>query len=219
MKKMKRQAVCILAVLALIFTLAGCSASGSDKKAFLGTWKVTVDLTDLINEDLQKGYAGVDEEWVDHFQFSDVDVTLVYTFNKDDTYSIRLDQDVLNATVDHMKDEFKDVAVMIIESSIAKSGRDMTVEELLESQGLDLDGFIDRSVDFDATITKSIVDTFNGNGQWKAENGELYLSKSVVREAEDLSALYEITSDGIRLTLPEGSADEMGIYPLLLKKA
>ncbi len=220
MKNMIKQAICMFLVLTLVFPLAGCVFFDSgDKNEFLGTWKVPIDLTEFINEDLKEGFAGLDEELVDNFQFSSVEVTLVYTFNKDDTYSIRLDQDALNASIEHMKDEFKDIVEVLLENAIAQAELDMTVEELLESQGLDLDGFIDSAVDFDNTITNAIVDTFNMNGQWKAENGQLYLSKSVNQEADDLSALYEITSDGIRLTKPEGSEDEMGIYPLLLKKA
>ena len=219
MKNIKRQAICIFLMLTLVFTLASCGVPGSgDKEEFLGTWMATADLVESINESLSEGFGGVDEGLVEYFKISSFEVTLVYTFNKDDTYSIRVDEDSLKAAIEHTKDEVKDGAVAYLEDVIAQSELDMTVEELLEASELDLDDLADSAFDYN-TIRRSFTDELECDGKWKAENGELYLSESVDEEADDLSELYEITSDGIQLTKPEGSEDEMGIYPLLLKKA
>lgn len=216
---MKKQVLCIFLMLALVCALAGCDAPGSgDKDAFLGTWNAAADLVESINESLSEGFGGVDEGLVEYFKISSFEVTLVYTFNKDDTYSICVDDDSLRAAIEHTKDEVKDGAVAYLEDAIAQNELDMTVEELLEASELDLDDLVDSAFDYNE-ITKTFVDYFNSNGQWKAKDGELYLSESVNAGADDLSELYEITSDGIQLTKPEGSEDEMGIYPLLLKKA
>ena len=206
-------------MLVLVCTLVGCGAPGSgDKDAFLGTWEATADLVESINKDLSEGFAGVDEGMAEYFKISSFEVTLVYTFNKDDTYSIRLDEDSLKAAIEHTKDEVKDGVGAYFEDVIAEAELDMTVEELLEASELDLDDLADSAFDYNM-IRGSFTNEFECEGKWKAENGQLYLSKSVNEEADDLSELYEITSDGIRLTKPEGSEDEMGIYPLLLKKA
>lgn len=219
MKNMIKQAICIFLMLALVCTLAGCDVpDDGDKDAFLGTWNATANLVESINESLTEGFGGVDEGLVEYFKISSFEVTLVYTFNKDNTYSIRVDEDSLRAAIEQTKEEVKDGALAYLEDVIAQNELDMTVEELLEASELDLDALADSAFDF-SDIRKSFTDSLECDGQWKAENGQLYLSKSVKEEAEDLSELYEITSDGIRLTKPEGSEDEMGIYPLLLKKA
>ena len=219
MKNMKKQAICMFVMLTLVFTLASCDLPGSgDKDAFLGTWEASANLVESINEDLSEGFAGVDEGMAEYFKISSFEVTLVYMFNKDNTYSIRLDEDSLKAAIEQTKEEVKAGALAYLEDVIAQNELDMTVEELLEASELDLDALADSAFDFN-DIRKSFTDSLECDGKWKAENGQLYLSKSVKGEAEDLSELYEITSDGIQLTKPEGSEDEMGIYPLLLKKA
>ena len=223
MKNIKRQVICILAVLTAVIMLAGCSIpvgifDAGDKNEFLGTWTAIGDVVESINEGVREGLAGNGEELTDYLEISSFEVTLVFTFNKDNTYSVSVDKDALKTTVENTKDEIKDGALAFLEDTLEKSGSDMTVEDLLKTSGLDLDALADSSLDYNK-ISESFANDLEREGNWKAENGELYLSESVNEEADDLSKLYEITSDGIKLTEPEGSeSDEMGLYPLLLKK-
>lgn len=60
-------------------------------------------------------------------------------------------------------------------------------------------------------------------GTWKAteaKDGKLYTTDSVDDDIDENSyELYEITSDGIKLSEPEGVEDDLGIFPLVMTKA
>ena len=85
MKTMKK-IVCLLLIAAMTLVFVGCGNSKSgDKEKFLGTWRATLDMTDVLNEGLREGIAESDDEMAAYFTIDRFAFDVVFTFNEDDT--------------------------------------------------------------------------------------------------------------------------------------
>lgn len=90
MNRLKRNIVSILMIMSMSFVLFGCSGSGannsiSDKERFVGTWETTVDMTDTINDEIQKARAQADSGLL-HLTYDDTGKNeyLSYEFTSDE---------------------------------------------------------------------------------------------------------------------------------------
>ena len=50
MKKILSLVLCVVLVVSMMFTMTGCFLDEQGK--YIGTWKGTIDLTDIMNEEL-----------------------------------------------------------------------------------------------------------------------------------------------------------------------
>ena len=217
MSKVKRTVVSVLVIASMAFGLASCGGSG-DKEKFVGTWNTNVDLTDFVNEQVQAGLDAVGADAAEYFNLGEFGFMLDFTFNSDDTYSIAVDEDSLNSSVESVKNSFKDGFTAYVENMITTTGVDMTVDEMLALSGTSMDEVVDAG--FSDEIINGMIEEFEINGKWDARDGKLYTSESVNADIDESSYdLYEINGDSIKLSLPEGQEDELGVFPLVLKKA
>ena len=221
MKNSIRKMASILLAALMLLMLFGCSKSGaSDQKKFEGTWKATVSLTDLANESIQQS-SGIDSQtFSKYFKVSKFELVLVFTFRDDGTYSLSVDEAQLNQNNKAFMDEIKAGMIKFFEDNLAEQGIDMSVDEFVEAQaGMSLDEYFDQT--FPASIFDGMADSFSATGKWKAEDGKLYLSQSTSADIDTNDYdLYEFTSSSeIKLSLPAGESDGMGVYPLVLKKS
>ena len=218
MKRSMKNIVGILLIAAMVLAFAGCGNSkASDKEQFVGSWKATLDLTDVLNESLKEGIAQADADMADYFTVDRFGFDVIFTFNDDDTYSSKIDEATLEKSTAAMKAGLKDGLTSYFEDMVAEMGLDMSVDKLLDASGFSLDELLDEALPAD--LFDEVLDEFRLSGKWKAKDGKLYTTESVNDDIDDSGyELYEITSAGIKLSLVDDSEDEAGVFPMLLTK-
>ena len=218
MKSAARKIASALMAVSMVFVLFGCGNSGAgDKEKFIGTWNAKVDMTELFNDNFQQGMGESGVDLADYFNIDRFELTMIFTFNEDGTYSIVVDEGLLSNTFENVKSDLKDGMTSYFEDMIAAEGVDMSLDEMLDYLGTTLDELIDESIGDD--LYDEIAEEFAVSGKWDAANGKLYMTESVSEDIDkNTYDLYEITSGGIKLSEPEGVEDDMGIFPLLLTK-
>ena len=218
MKRSIGKIVGILLIVSMLLAFAGCGNSKSgDKEQFVGTWKAELDMTDLFNEGLKQEIAQEDEEMASYFDIEHFGFTVIFKFNEDDTYTTEIDDASLNASMDAMKACVRDGMMAYFEDMIAEYELDMSVEDMLEASGISIEDIIEEGLSAD--MFDDVLAELEMHGNWKAENGKLYTTETVNDKIDKNSyELYEITSEGIKLSLVDPTEDETGIFPMLLKK-
>ncbi len=202
--------VCLSLLSALLLICSGCGSK--DKEALIGTWETTIDMTDMLNQELKAG-MGNDEELMSYFNISDFKVKIILEFNDDDTYKMTADEAAMEASVDSLIDTFRDGITKYFEDMIAQEGLEMTVDEVLGQMGMTMDSFMDQMFDKDDLM--SSVDDMESSGTFEAKDSILYLTDD---EGTGLEA-YEL--DGDKLTLTGEGVDDSdleGLYPLVFNK-
>lgn len=226
MSRLKRSAASILVILSMAFMVFGCDYispqnNSSDKERFVGSWKTTIDFTDQINDQVDQSGGDIAEYInIDKFEF-----TFLFTFNTGGTYTIAFDKESANNSYEDAKSDIKDGILAYYGSMISDTGVYNSVEEMLEAKGISLDGLIDKLMDiimdytFGVDIFDDMTDTESG-GIWKVEGGKLYTTDDADGNFDGAEALpYKFTSDGIKLSAPEGADEDAKVlFPLILKK-
>ena len=208
MRRLKRNVVSILMVVSMAFVLFGCGSSG-DKEGFLGTWESTVDMADFINEEIQKEDADI----IEYLNIDKFEITFLFTFNDDETFSISADEDSIQNSFEAVKTDLKGKVTEYLEYIIAEQDYGISLDKVLELKGISIDDLINENLGDD--IIDDMIEEIELNGKWKVEDGQLYLTDNEFGEDDCFN--YELTSDRITLLDTNGN-DWYGILPMLLKK-
>lgn len=220
MKSLTKKIVSILPAALMLLMLFSCGKSGAgDQEKFVGTWKSTVDVTDLLNASIQQGMGEDDQVFAEYFKISKFDFVIVFTFRNDGTYSISADEAYFKNSIDTVLGELKTGMTRYLEDMLAEQDLDISLDELLAEEGTSIDALLDESLP--SSMFDGLVDEFAVTGKWKANKGKLYTTENVNDDIESNTFdLYEFTSsDEIKLSLPDGVRDDTGLYPLTLKKS
>lgn len=194
----------ILVAIMVVFTLTGCGA-GKDK-ALIGTWRATIDMSSFINE----GAAEATEEFGVPFETDGFTMDMIATFNEDMTYSMGFDVDALYVSLDKFSAEMKEWMIAILEKGIEDQGLDMTVDEMLELSGMNLDDVVEETM---AEMTNEMVaelGNFKENGTYTTEDGILYTDSSA---DEDSIGMDDYTVEGNVLTISWDEEDVDADFP------
>lgn len=221
MKSFAKKIAGILLAASMLLTLFACGGSGeSDQKKLVGTWKATVDMTDLMNDSIQQGMGESDQIFNEYFRISKFDFVVVFTFRDDGTYSMNADEAYFNNSISTVIDELKVGLSRYLEDMLASQGLDMSLDDLLAEQGTSLDALFEESLP--SSMFDSMANEFKVSGKWKAEKGKLFTTENTTDDigASSTYDLYEfISSNEVKLTLPDGVVDDTGLYPIVLKKS
>ena len=200
---------------AILLVCSGCGGN-KDKEALIGEWETSLDLTDMINDEMKAG-AGNDEELMRYFTISDFSVALTLTFRDDDTYTLSADQASMEKSVDHVIETLRNGFSSYLEDMVAQEYPEMTMDEFFEAAGTTMDEFFDETFGgaFDKENLMSSTDDMESSGTFSAKNGILTLTDE---EGPGLEA-YELDGDKLTLT-GQGVEDSslMGLYPLAFTK-
>lgn len=172
-----------LSVLLLVGLLAGC---GGDKN-IVGTWEMSLDMVDMLNEELDTMGMG------DAMQLSAFVVTMDFTFKSDGTYTSEMDTDAFQATVDTMKSELRTGFTKYIEDMISAQGVNMSIDEFFAMSGTTLDEALDEAFSTDSLA--SLADELAGEGNYETKGGKLFLSDGLDYRV-DPEVYYTYTIDG-----------------------
>ena len=210
---MKKVLSLILTVLIILSTLllSGC---GENKK-FVGKWTTTIKLADKLNEKFK-----ADENMAEYVNFTEFNVTLIYTFNKKGTYSVTVDENETKKSFAVAQKDFEKIVENYMVASMKAQGFDMTLEQILKLSGTSMEEIIGGS--FNDELFDDLTGDIATSGNYKVKNGKLYTTASLSEKVnEDDYETYEIVSKKeIKLLKPFGkdAEDIKDLYPLVLKK-
>ena len=216
MKKSRMMAL-VLALAMLLVLATGCG----DQDTFVGSWSATLDMADQLNKTLAAG----DPETAEYIQLDDVTLTIAYTFNKDGTYSMKLDEDSIDEAYESIKESLsKGMETYLVEAVKQQNGLTMAIGEILAQMGVSSMDELINGVMSKADFTSALGD-FSSEGKYEVKDGKLYTSDSLdTAISETEYETYEILSDTqIKLIKPYGEKaedEEMveAYYPAILKK-
>ena len=197
---------CLSMMCALLLMCSGCG--GGDKKALVGTWESSLNLTDMVNEQMEAG-MGSDQELMQYFTIKDFSIKLALTFNEDDTYKLAVDEAAMGQSLDNILADFKEGATRYFEDLIAESGQEMTVDEALSAMGLTMDDFMDQL--FSKEDMMSSLGEMESSGTFQAKGGMIYMTDGDGTGVEP----YELEDSTLTLT-GEGVDDGelVGLSPM-----
>ena len=208
-----KKALCLMLTLVLVVcALTGCS---NEAGKLVGTWEGQINMTDLLMDALGAEFGEL-------ITLGDVIFTMSITFNKDGTYKAELDRDSVETAFDGIWSDLEDSLIDMLEQEIAAMGLDISVEEMLEASGMDLDTLMEETlaeIDADSLID-DIVDEASFEGNFKAKGGKLFLSDGY--EYQPDPAIYEVyTVSGNTLTFSDPGLEDsafVGLYPITFTK-
>lgn len=226
-----KKTISLLMALVLLFALTACSS----KPDILGTYKSEFDITELIVTEFDGG-ADIDGtdlslgNYLDAFTF-----TVLFQFNEDGTYSEHIDrasfeaslEDMRNAIVPLMNDLMLQAFIeeFAVYGYTAETREDvetilgMAWDDILPSAlGMEMDELLDEmmkgvteEIDYDETLAE---------GNYKAEDGKLYLSDGLEYEIdESVYEYYELDGDTVSIVAGVNiEENEYFTYPYVLTK-
>ena len=199
-------------VLALVLRLALCACGAeSDKDKLLGTWVATVNLADMINEEM----AGTDPTMAEYMKIDNLEMKFVLTFNKNDTCSMVIDEDALAGEIDDALDILMDGTKQYLEDLFADQGLDMPIDDLLDMAGVSLDD-LRNELAGELDIADEFAD-MNFECNFKASKGKLYMSTSLDEEIdENKYDTYEL-KDG-KLIIDTDTNEDVPFFPMTFEK-
>lgn len=206
---MKKILSLLLAAAMLAVFFCGCS---SQADPLIGSWTGQVDLAPRFNKQLEQA----DKELFPYWQTESFPMELTMTFRKDGTYTITVDRDKLNAALDALKQDMTDGFRRYLADMIAVSDKDMTVDELLQSLNISIEGQIEAALGADTA--EEILREFACEGNFEVRDGRLYTSAGKnFAVNKNIYEPFSLSGDTLTLMAPVGAADT-GIHPIVLKR-
>lgn len=213
MRKIGIQILSVLVILSMFIMMAGCTKS--DSELILGKWEAKVDFTDMLNEYLDSDMAGISE----YFTIKDFVLTVYFTFNEDNTYTIEIDKDASSESIKKMADTMKEGFVKYMEDLVEALSPGTSLDEYLEESGLTMDALLDEA--FTAADFDELYDSFATEGNWKIDGNKLYRTEDKDDDFDE-SEYDTFELSGNKLTLLETFGDVADdfklIYPVVMTR-
>lgn len=214
-----KKRIALLLSFVLVLSLALCACGGGEKKeSLVGTWNATIDIAEVYNAEIA---ASGDEAMAEYLSVDSFAIPLVMIFNEDGTYSLTVDKEGMDATMNGLIEDMKVGLEKYFNDYFSSMGLEIDVDEALAASGMSLDALVEEMKG--EIMTEDMYADMESAGQYKAEDGKLYLTEDV--EVEPVGGVYNTyTIDGDTLTIEAGTEeleDEMAelMFPLVLKRA
>lgn len=212
MKKNLTKLVSILMVLVMMVGLSGCS---NGKNAVLGSWKASMNLAEYLNQ----GIAQEDATAAEYLSVDSFYLTMVLTFKEDNTYTITLDENSVDAAVEQLKIDIRGGMEKYLVDMMAQMGVVMTIDEIMKASNTTMDKLMDEF--FSDEMVEQMVDGASSEGKFKAKSGRIFLSDGLDYEVDpNVYGIYKV--DGSTLTILDYVGEDqnfLGMYPLTFTKA
>ena len=214
-----KKRIALLLSFVLVLSLALCACGGGEKKETLvGTWNATIDIAEVYNAEIA---ASGDEAMAEYLSVDSFAIPLVMTFNEDGTYSLTVDKEGMDAAMNGLIEDMKVGLEKYFNDYFSSMGLEIDVDEALAASGMSLDALVEEMKA--EIMPEDMYADMESAGQYKAEDGKLYLTEDV--EVEPVGGVYNTyTIEGDTLTIEAGTEeleDEMAelLFPLVLKRA
>lgn len=194
--------------LALGLTLALIACSSSDpKEKLVGTWSGQVDVMDQVVERMRLTAPEIaDELGMENFY-----IPLEMEFREDDTYTLTVDQEKLDQSVDELIQKAVDATLVYMEQMLKEQGiTDMTVDEALAQSGMDRESFTQLMRDSLSQLSSSVVQQIQTEGQYRLEGNQMYTSDDKDTEpGSDGATPYTLDGDKLNMDFSNVSLGEV----------
>lgn len=210
---MKRTISLILIAVLLFCSIAGCS---KESDALIGTWQGEVNYAEYFNQGLQS-VAG--EGLAEYWAVETFNITLILTFRADGTYSMTVDRDKLNNTIEELKKKLTKGLRNFIEDLIDASESDMSVDEFMTSLDMDMNAMIEEAVG--PEIVEALINECTYEGNFTVKDGKLYTSAALAYQVDvNMYEVYEVTQNTLTLmSVVGGDGNSLlndALYPITL---
>lgn len=206
MKNVTKKLVVGIMLLSMIMSLTAC---GTKSEGIVGTWVGPVDMTELLNAEMEALGEGVGE----YFTFNDCSINIIVEYKEDGTQSVTIDKDSMSDFVDKFKDVFASGMGEYMETVLADSGMDMSFDDFLASQGTTIEEFVDEYCNedmFSQYVTES-------EGKYKLEGDKLYEAEEDGTFSEDY-ILIDLSGDQMvwKEAVYASDSSEANVYEAML---
>lgn len=193
---MKRRWMVWPLALGMALTLVACK--GSDPKdALVGTWTGQVDVMEQVVEGMRLSAP----EIADELEMEALYIPLTMEFREDDTYTLTVDEEKLDQSMDELIEKSVDAALVYMEKMLQEQGiTGMTVDEALAQSGMDRDSFTALMEESLGALSSTVAEEMQTEGQYRVDKEKLYTSDSKDQEPSD-SEYTPYTLDGNSLTM------------------
>ena len=203
---MKHRWMALPLALGLTLTLAACG--GNDpKEDLVGAWSGQVDVMDQVVE----GIRVTAPEIADELELENFYIPLEMEFREDDTYTLTVDQEKLDQSVDELIQKAVDATLVYMEQMLKEQGiTDMTVDEALAQAGRDRESFTDLMEQSMGNLSSSVVQQIQTEGQYRLEGNQMYTSDDKDTEpGSDGATPYTLDGDKLNMDFSNVSLGEV----------
>lgn len=194
--------------LALGLTLALTACSSSDpKEDLVGAWSGQVDVMDQVVE----GMRVTAPEIADELELENFYIPLEMEFRDDNTYTMTVDQEKLDESMDALIQKLVDATMVYMEQMLKEQGiTDMTVDEALAQSGMDRESFTQLMRDSLSQLSSSVVQQIQTEGQYRLEGNQMYTSDDKDTEpGSDGATPYTLDGDKLNMDFSNVSLGEV----------
>lgn len=203
---MKHRWMALPLALGLTLTLAACG--GNDpKEDLVGAWSGQVDVMDQVVE----GMRVTAPEIADELELENFYIPLEMEFRDDNTYTMTVDQEKLDESMDALIQKTVDATLVYLEQELKDQGiTDMTVDEALAQSGMDRESFTDLMEQSMGALSSSVAQQIQTEGQYRLEGNQVYTSDDKDTEpGSDGATPYTLDGDKLNMDFSNVSLGEV----------
>lgn len=203
---MKHRWMALPLALGLTLTLAACG--GNDpKEDLVGAWSGQVDVMDQVVE----GMNLTAPEIADELELENFYIPLEMEFRDDNTYTMTVDQDKLDESIEALIQKTVDATLVYLEQELKDQGiTNMTVDEALAQSGMDRESFTQLMRDSLSQLSSSVVQQIQTEGQYRLEGNQMYTSDDKDTEpGSDGATPYTLDGDKLNMDFSNVSLGEV----------
>lgn len=226
MKKLKRIAALLLA-LVMVFALCACSADGgkdkdsnkkeevkkTDAELIVGTWESSVNIGDELAKVLESDMDMA--EFMSYFDFGGIDITMQIVFDKDGSYSVAYVDDGSSKKIEKA---FRDGFVEMFDALLEGTG--YTFADVAAQENMTEDEYLDAMVEIAMQSITPLYDEISA-GTYEIGDGKLYMIEDGDDKDDDTYATYKLSKNELTLkaSYTDGEKDTDSPFPMTFKLA
>ena len=194
--------------LALGLTLALTACSSSDpKEDLVGAWSGQVDVMEQVVERMRLTAP----EIADELELENFYIPLEMEFRDDNTYTMTVDQEKLDESMDALIQKSVDATMVYMEQMLKEQGiTDMTVDEALAQSGMDRESFTQLMRDSLSQLSTTVAEGIQTEGQYRLEGNQMYTSDDKDTEpGSDGATPYTLDGDKLNMDFSNVSLGEV----------
>ena len=211
-----KKSIAMLLSIVLALSVVLCACGGEKKENLVGTWKGTVELAGMVNEEI----TAADETMGEYMKVESFALPMILELKEDGTCSLSVDAEGVKTVGDKLAEELAVGLEAYFVAVLAEQGLEMDIDEALALMGISMDDLIaEMKAEF---TSEEMLEAFSASCKYKAEEGKLYMSEDLETEI-DLTDYNTYTLQGDTLTLEAGTQSDEDfaqyLFPMVLTRA
>lgn len=205
-KHMKRKWMVWPLALGMVLLLAACGG-GKQQESLVGSWTGQVDMMDQVVEGMNLTAPEIAQE----LEMEAFNLTLEMEFRDDNTYTMTVDQEKLDESMDALIQKTVDATLVYLEQELKDQGiTNITVDEALAQSGMDRESFTQLMRDSLSQLSSSVVQQIQTEGQYRLEGNQMYTSDDKDTEpGSDGATPYTLDGDKLNMDFSNVSLGEV----------